>query len=281
LSIHNSAYKQALRFAKNHYENFPVVTFFIKKELRKHIAIIYWFARTADDIADEGSFSIEERIERLNLFELRFLNSLQGNFTDEFDKALYKTINERNLSKQHFLNLIKAFRQDVVKSRYENFDDIIYYCSLSANPVGRLILELHNIKEENAFRLSDKICTALQLTNFYQDTIIDYAKNRIYYPVEEMKKFNVTEKVFELKDFSLNLQSLVMLNVDRANKLFIEGTAISKYLSGRLNYEIKWTIEGGIGILNKIKKNNYNIFIRPELSKKDFFILLIKSFVNG
>jgi len=281
LSIHNSAYKQALRFAKNHYENFPVVTFFIKKELRKHIAIIYWFARTADDIADEGSFSIEERIERLNLFELRFLNSLQGNFTDEFDKALYKIINERNLSKQHFLNLIKAFRQDVVKSRYENFDDIIYYCSLSANPVGRLILELHNIKEENAFRLSDKICTALQLTNFYQDTIIDYAKNRIYYPVEEMKKFNVTEKVFELKDFSLNLQSLVMLNVDRANKLFIEGTAISKYLSGRLNYEIKWTIEGGIGILNKIKKNNYNIFIRPELSKKDFFILLIKSFVNG
>jgi squalene synthase HpnC len=274
-------YQIALNFAKNHYENFPVASFLIKKELRKHVAIIYWFARTADDIADEGNAAVDERLNQLNLFEHRFLKSLDGNFVDEFDEALFTTITERKLSKEHFLNLIKAFRQDVVKSRYENFDELMQYCSLSANPVGRLILELHNIRDEDAFQLSDKICTALQLTNFYQDTMIDYEKTRIYYPLDEMKKFNVTEKVFELKDFTLNLQSLIKLNVDRTFNLFNEGAALSEYLSGRLKYEIKWTIAGGIEILNKIKKNKYNIFIRPKLSKKDFFILLIKSFVNG
>lgn len=268
-------------FAKNHYENFPVASFLIKKELRKHVAIIYWFARTADDLADEGEVAVDERINQLNLFEHRLLKSLDGNFADEFDEALFTTITERKLAREHFLNLIKAFRQDVVKSRYENFNELMQYCSLSANPVGRLILELYNIRGEHAFQLSDKICTALQLTNFYQDTIIDYSNGRIYYPLDELTKFNVTEKVFELKDFSLNLQALVKLNVDRAFNLFNEGAALSEYLSGRLKYEIKWTIAGGKEILNKIKKNNYNIFIRPKLSKKDFFILLIKSFVNG
>ncbi|MBK6912320.1 MAG: squalene synthase HpnC [Ignavibacteriales bacterium] len=270
-----------MSFAKNHYENFPVASFLIKKNLRKHVSIIYWFARTADDIADEGNAAVDERLNQLNLFEQRFLKSMHGNFVDEFDETLFTTITEKKLSKEHFLNLIKAFRQDVVKSRYKNFEELMHYCSLSANPVGRLILELYNIRDENAFQLSDKICTALQLTNFYQDTIIDYSKGRIYYPLDELTKFNVKEKVFELKDFNLNLQALIKLNVDRAFNLFNEGAALSEYLSGRLKYEIKWTIAGGKEILNKIKKNNYNIFIRPELSKKDFFILLIKSFVNG
>lgn len=274
-------YQKALSFAKNHYENFPVASFLIKKDLRKHVSIIYWFARTADDIADEGNAAVDERLNQLNLFEQRFLKSMHGNFVDEFDETLFTTITEKKLSKEHFLNLIKAFRQDVVKSRYKNFEELMHYCSLSANPVGRLILELYNIRDENAFQLSDKICTALQLTNFYQDTMIDYSKGRIYYPLDELTKFNVTEKVFELKDFNLNLQALVKLNVDRAFNLFNEGAALSEYLSGRLKYEIKWTIAGGKEILNKIKKNNYNIFIRPKLSKKDFFILLIKSFVNG
>lgn len=278
---HYHTYQKALSFAKNHYENFPVASFLIKKDLRKHVSIIYWFARTADDIADEGNAAVDERLNQLNLFEQRFLKSMHGNFVDEFDEALFTTITEKKLSKEHFLNLIKAFRQDVVKSKYKNFEELMHYCSLSANPVGRLILELYNIRDENAFQLSDKICTALQLTNFYQDTMIDYSKGRIYYPLDELTKFNVTEKVFELKDFNLNLQALVKLNVDRAFNLFNEGAALSEYLSGRLKYEIKWTIAGGKEILNKIKKNNYNIFIRPKLSKKDFFILLIKSFVNG
>ncbi|MBK7380933.1 MAG: squalene synthase HpnC [Ignavibacteriales bacterium] len=278
---HYHTYQKALSFAKNHYENFPVASFLIKKDLRKHVSIIYWFARTADDIADEGNAAVDERLNQLNLFEQRFLKSMHGNFVDEFDETLFTTITEKKLSKEHFLNLIKAFRQDVVKSRYKNFEELMHYCSLSANPVGRLILELYNIRDENAFQLSDKICTALQLTNFYQDTMIDYSKGRIYYPLDELTKFNVTEKVFELKDFNLNLQALVKLNVDRAFNLFNEGAALSEYLSGRLKYEIKWTIAGGKEILNKIKKNNYNIFIRPKLSKKDFFILLIKSFVNG
>lgn len=281
MSDYTSAYQSALSFTKNHYENFPVVSFLVKKELRKHVAIIYWFARTADDIADEGEVSFDERIDQLNSFELRFVNSLNGNFTDEFDEALYSTIAERKLSKEHFLNLLKAFRQDVVKTRYENFNEVLKYCSLSANPVGRLILELNKIKDEKAFKLSDKLCTALQLTNFYQDVTTDYKKGRIYFPIDEMQNFDITEKMFELKDFNPNFKLLVKLNVDRTEQLFNDGSSIDNCLDGRLKYEIKWTISGGTEILNKIKKNNYNIFIRSKLTKKDFFILLIKSFVNG
>jgi squalene synthase HpnC len=276
----NDGYSGALKFAKNHYENFPVVSFLIPSGLRKHVAVIYQFARTADDFADEGNYSVEERLSNLNKFEDRLTELLNGNYIDSFEYALYSTINNMKLSSNEFYKLLKAFKQDVTKNRYSSFDDLLGYCKNSANPVGRLILELFNIRDKKAIEYSDNICTALQLTNFWQDSEIDYKKGRIYYPTDEMKKFSITEKMFELKENNLNLKELVGYNVERTHKLFFEGKKLIPYLKGRLKYEIKWTIEGGESILRKIEKNKFNVFqTRPELTKIDFIILLLKAFI--
>jgi squalene synthase HpnC len=275
----NSAYNEAIRFAKNHYENFPVISFLIPKDLRKHIAIIYWFARTADDIADEGTLTQAERLIQLNEFETRLTETLKGNFSNQFDLALHSPVKEKNLSLKYFYNLLKAFRQDITVKRYEDFSSLQSYCVNSANPVGRLILELYNIRDENAFNYSDSICTALQLTNFWQDTALDFQKGRIYYPAKEMEKFGVTEKMFELNENNFNLKGMVKHNVERTLKLFDDGKNLLLFLNGRLNYEIKWTIMGGEKILDKIRLLNYNVLnFRPEITKKDVLSLLIKSF---
>jgi len=276
------AYKSALKFAKTHYENFPVVSRLIPKKIRKHIAIIYWFARTADDLADEGNEWEEVRLKNLDDFELSLKNLLNRNAKNEYEFALANTINENKLSQQHFFDLIKAFKQDVVKKRYENFNEVSDYCQHSANPVGRLILELFDIRDEKAFEYSDKICTALQLTNFLQDTVIDYNNGRIYLPVDEMQKFGVTEKLFEQKDICDNLKLLIKYNTDRIQKLFDEGKKLLPFLRRRLKYEIIWTVKGGEEILEQIRKNDYNVFTyRPELSKIRMAGLLIKSLFNG
>ena len=276
-----SAYKEALSFAKSHYENFPVVSFLVPEELRKHVAIIYWFARTADDFADEGELAETTRLIELNKFENRLRNLITENFEDPLELALYSTIKEKNLSPVLFFDLLKAFKQDVVKKRYNNFDDVLEYCKYSANPVGRLILELSGIRDEKAFRYSDKICTALQLTNFLQDTAVDYRKGRIYLPADEMEKFGVSEKMFELNENNLNLKKLLTYNVNRAQRLFDEGKHLFTFLHGLLKYEIRWTVLGGQTVLDRIRKNDYDVLNkRPQLSKKDFLVLLLKAFIK-
>jgi squalene synthase HpnC len=275
------AYQLAQEFSKTHYENFPVVSLLVPKEVRKHIAIIYWFARTADDIADEGSIVEAERLSRLIDFEKSFDESFKGKFSSPLYQALHQTIIEKQLTTNLFLDLLKAFKQDVVKKRYENFQEVIDYCKNSANPVGRLILELFNVRNVDAFNYSDKICTALQLANFYQDIEIDYIKGRIYLPEDEMNYYNVSEKVFAEKENSVNLKQLLKYNIDRTQVLFDEGRNLLRYLNGRLKFEIKWTILGGEAILQKIRKNDYGIFnSRPKLTKADFGALFIKSFLT-
>lgn len=274
----NDAYLKAEEFAKSHYENFPVVSLFIKKEMRKHVAIIYWFARTADDIADEDNFTVEERLLKINNFNERLTHIVAGDYTDEYEHALYLTINERKLTPVYFSNLLKAFKQDIFQQKWNTFKDILDYCTNSANPVGRLILELYNVRDDKAFYYSDKICTALQLTNFYQDVSIDILKNRIYFPIDEIEKFGVKLKSFELNENNDNLKQLVKFNVERAGSFFREGENLLNYLTGRLQYEIKWTILGGRAILKKIIKSDYNVInIRPSLSKFDYFFLFLKS----
>jgi squalene synthase HpnC len=274
-----SAYIAAEKFARTHYENFPVVSFLVKKELRKHIAIIYWFARTADDIADDPNFPADEKIERLNHFEQRLTSLLKGTYENDYEQALHQTITIMNLSPGLFYNLLTAFKQDLIKNRYRSFDELLGYCKNSANPVGRLILELHDIRDDKAFLYSDKICTALQLINFYQDVTIDHGLDRIYFPIDEMAMFSVNENMFELNKINHNLEKLVKYNIDRTGKILEEGTKLLKFLPGRLKIEIKWTVFGGMEILNKIRQNSFNIFIRPELSKFDFLMLLLKSIV--
>ena len=276
----NNAYPKSLKFAKSHYENFPVVSFLIPKNLRKHVAIIYWFARTADDYADEGNFSKGERLEKLNNFEFRLKQLLNGKAESDYEFALANTIIEKKLTTENFYNLIKAFKQDVIKKRYENFDEVIDYCKHSANPVGRLILELYDIRKEEAIKYSDKICTALQLTNFLQDVSIDYKKGRIYLPKDEMEMLQITEKLFEYKENNHKLKQLVKHYINRIQNLFDECKKLFPLLSGRLKVEIKWTVAGGEEILNRIRKNDYNVLNnRPELSKTRMVSLLLKSLI--
>ena len=270
--------KQVLELAKNHYENFPVASFLIPKDLRKDISIVYWFARTADDLADEGNFSDKERLKNLDDFENEFSRSLLEKSNNNFFIILNETIKNKKLNPQNFYDLLSAFKQDVFKKRYKDFDEVLDYCRRSANPVGRIILDLNNIKIDDSYKFSDKICTALQLSNFYQDTLIDYQKERIYYPQDEIKLFNVTENMFEIKENNEHISALVKHNVERTQRLFDEGKSLLKYLNGRLKIEIKWTIAGGEVILNKIKKNNYNVFnTRPKLSKLNYFSILVQS----
>jgi len=276
----STTYNSALDFARKHYENFPVVSLLIPKDLKNHIAIIYWFSRTADDLADEGILDENVRLQRLNDFENSLHNLLIGNFKSHFEEALHHTIIQKNLTPQMLYDLLKAFKQDVTKKRYENYDELLFYCKHSANPIGRLILELFNIRSEEAFNYSDKICTALQLTNFYQDIEIDYQKGRIYFPQDELQRFEVTENMFAMKENNVNLKKLLRHNIERTQKMFDEGKNLLKFLNGRLKFEIKWTILGGGKILQKIKEKDYNIFnARPKLTKRDFGALFIKSFL--
>ncbi len=276
----NRAYSKSLKFAKSHYENFPVVSFLIPKNLRKHVAIIYWFARTADDYTDEGNFSEGERLDKLNNFEYRTKQLLIGKAESDYEIALANTIIEKNLTAENFYNLITAFRQDVIKNRYENFDEVIDYCKHSANPVGRLILELFDVSSEEAIIYSDKICTALQLTNFLQDVSIDYKKGRIYLPQDEMEMLQITEKLFEHKENNHKLKQLVKHSVDRVQNLFDDGKKLFPFLSGRLKVEIIWTVAGGEEILDQIRKNDYNVLNnRPELSKTRMVSLFFKSLI--
>jgi squalene synthase HpnC len=277
--VSDSAYISAERFARAHYENFPVISFLVKKELRKHVAVIYWFARTADDIADDPNLADEEKMIRLNHFETRLTSSLLGNFENDYEIALHNTISVMQLSSDLFYDLLTAFRHDLIKKRYLSFGELMDYCKYSANPVGRLILELYGIRDNNAFHYSDKICTALQLINFYQDVKIDIDMNRIYFPLDEMSRFSVTENMFELNKINLNLEKLVKYNIDRADKILEEGKKLLEFLPRRLKIEIKWTLLGGKGILNKIRKNNFDIFIRPKLSKIDFLMMLFESII--
>lgn len=277
----NNDITNLISLSKQHYENFPVASFLLPKNKRDDIAIVYWFARTADDIADEGQFSASERISALDEFENNFIDSLQQKYADSKFKILSDVVIRNNLNPKYFTDLISAFKQDVTKNRYNNLAEILDYCNRSANPVGRIVLNIFNIFNEDAYKYSDLICTALQLTNFYQDVEIDYAKGRIYFPLDEMNHFQVTENMFEMKENNHNFSALLKHSVNRTRDFFTEGKNLFRFLKGRLKLEIKWTVAGGEKILSKIEKNDFQIFgKRPKLNKTDFISILLKSIVN-
>ncbi|MFA4922641.1 MAG: squalene synthase HpnC [Ignavibacteriaceae bacterium] len=275
----HTAYQEAIDFAKKHYENFPVVSFLIQKKLRKDVAIIYWFARTADDIADEGEVSVEQRLERLARFEKRLQNLLNGVFADKYDYALAETIKERKLTHSYFFKLLKAFRSDILFKPFQDYADVSGYCNNSANPIGRLLLELHDIRDEKVLKLSDNICTALQLTNFYQDFKFDIQKGRNYIPLNDLAKFGLNENNFTDPVLRSKFCQVVKYQIERTKNLFLDSEDLLKYLPKKLKIEIAWTILSGRKILGKIESAKYNVLkTRPSVKKYEIISMLIKSY---
>lgn len=267
------------RLTREHYENFPVASAFIPKRLRQHVSNIYAFARIADDFADEPSFE-GRRMEYLDEWEEELKLAVKGMSIHPVFVALENTIRQFFLPEQLFLDLIKAFKMDVIKNRYKNFDEVLYYCRHSADPVGRLVLLLFGYNNDEWFSWSDYICTALQLANFWQDVSVDLKKNRMYIPQEEMVRFGVTEYDLEDGRPTDGLKSLMAFQVERTEELFLRGRPLCRRVPNlRLSFELRLTWLGGMTILEKIKKAGYNIFKRPVITKRDWARLFLRALV--
>ena len=268
----SEAYRYCQDLAAEHYENFPVASRLLPRRLRQPTTVIYAFARTADDFADEGNRSPAERLKLLDDYEIRLQRLLAGApGSDPVFIALADVIKRYALPIGLFQDLLSAFSQDVTRQRYENIDEVMDYCRRSANPVGRLLLYLYNQAEAENLTLSDQICTALQLINFQQDLYQDYDEhNRIYLPQDEMRKYQVSETDLQNRISNTAMQNLVQLQIQRAKVLLLAGAPLGNKLAGRIGLELRMIIQGGMHILQKLENNGGNVFLRPRLKKSDY-----------
>ncbi len=263
----------------DHYENFPVASILMPKRLRKPIAAIYHFARAADDVADEGDMPDEDRLRlleefRTDLRQIAFHEVPQSPVTAN----LATLITQHNLPMQPLYDLLDAFKQDVEKKRYEDFDDLLEYCQLSANPVGNLLLHLYDEATPVNIAYSDAICTALQIINFWQDVAKDYAIGRIYLPLDELASYGVTEEQIAQGISNDAWRKLMKFQVDRAREMMLSGKPLGTILTGRIGLEMRMIIAGGLRILDKLEKVDYDMFRhRPVLKPFDWVIMLAKS----
>lgn len=271
------AYAQCARITHDHYENFPVASWLIPARIRPHVCSIYAFARTADDFADEPGMEQDERLEKLDDWGRRLKSCLDDPQGPVFE-ALGTTIRQFGVPLELLEDLLTAFRQDVIQSRHQTFDDLLSYAKRSANPVGRLVLMLFGYKQLDMFQQSDAICTALQLTNFWQDIGVDGSRNRIYLPQQEMARYGITETDLWDEKVSPGFRSLLHDLVARTRDLFDRGSGLPDRVTGRLRYELRLTWLGGTRILDEIERAGYDVFHRrPTLSRWTGVYLLIRS----
>lgn len=283
---HAAVVQASIAHAQQHYENFPVASILLPKRYRNAVAIIYSFARQADDFADEGDVAPEQRLANLQRFrdELELIQAYIQPNTDFF-RTLQHTIQAHRLPIQPFLDLLDAFSQDVVKTRYANFAEVMDYCQRSANPVGNLLLHLYGHATPEKLKLSNDICSALQLINFYQDIAIDFDKNegkrRIYLCQDEMQAAGIDESVIAQKQVNTDWQAFMLMNIQRAEQLLQRGKPLGKQLPGRLGFELRMIIAGGERIISKLKTVHGDIFYhRPQLTKWDWVIILLNALVQ-
>jgi squalene synthase HpnC len=260
--------------AVGHYENFPVASLLLPAPLREPVEIIYRFARSADDFADEGNDPPQVRLQKLNDYRAQ----LAAPSTPLF-RNLEKIIREHDLPVQLFADLLDAFTQDVTHKRYEDFPQLMGYCRRSANPVGRLLLHLFKRTSDLELRQSDAICSALQLINHWQDVDVDYVKdNRVYLPQEDMARFGVSERHLREKICDPAWRALMKFQVERARNLILQGAPLGRALPGRVGLEIRATVQGGLRILEKIERVGYDVFRRrPVLKPLDWPMLLLRA----
>ena len=269
----------SLKLARTHYENFPVASFLLPKRLREPVALIYAFARQADDFADEGDLLPEQRLALLDGFKQE-LDRIQQNTQPgtELFIALQSAINKHQLPIQPFYDLLDAFSQDVTKTRYQDFGEVMNYCRRSANPVGRLMLSLYQADTPQNIGMADAICSALQLINFLQDVAIDIQKDRIYLPQADLEKYKVTEAQIIRSDASGTWGLMMEFQINRARKLLQSGAPLGLALPGRIGFEMRMIIAGGERILKKLHQAHGNVFeFRPQLGKKDWLYIAYRA----
>ncbi len=254
-----------------HYENFPVGSIFLPQRLRAPIRAIYAFARSADDFADEGDDSAEVRLAKLAEYHA-YLNALERGESVEHPifQALLPHIQRFDLPYPLFHDLLSAFEQDCTKTRYAHFGEVMDYCKRSANPIGRLLLKLYGDEDAKHQAWSDGICSALQLINFLQDVAVDWQKNRIYLPQDEMAKFGISERQIADGRSDALWQQFMKGQIERARRMLQAGAPLGRALPGRIGFEMRLIILGGERILFQLHESRGNMFQhRPQLQWRD------------
>ncbi len=261
---------------KAHYENFPV-GLFVPRQRRPYVYAIYAFARAADDFADEPVYE-GVREKKLDDWEKLLDAAYRGEAEGPIFVALAETVRRLGIPKQLLLDLLSAFRQDVVKTRYESWDELLDYCRRSADPVGRLVLLVFEQKDEALPPLSDAVCTALQLANHWQDAALDYARGRIYVPSELLRRHGVTEWDFSTGRVSEGWRGLMAELIGRTRELFERGKPICERVGRELRFELRLTWLGGMSILDRIEAVGGDVFQkRPRHGALDKAALALRA----
>jgi squalene synthase HpnC len=278
-----AAYAECGRLVRSHYENFPVASWLLPRGMQPHVAALYAFARTADDFADEGRRSPLERQRLLDDWEKRLhacVEVEECNPDDRIFLALGATIRACNLPVTLFEDLLSAFRQDITTHRYQTWESVLDYCRRSANPVGRLVLRIGGYDDPRLDLSSDALCTALQLTNFWQDIGRDMQKGRLYVPVEDIDACHA--RIQDLSDLRLTdaWHRVLQRVAGRTRQHFRAGRGVCDGVRGRLRYELRLTWLGGSRILDRLERRGFDVFVaRPILSLRDVPSLLWRTAV--
>lgn len=258
----------------NHYENFPVASWLCPPRLRPAVAAIYWFARTADDLADEGDSPAQARLADLRAYREDLLAAAAGRpvsprWATVFN-PLAPVLRQHALPTELFIDLLSAFEQDLSKTSYADRAELLDYCRRSANPIGRLLLQLYGVAEPRALASSDAICTALQLANFWQDVSVDVRRGRLYLPLEDCARRGLEPAQVMARQDSPVLRLALKDAVDWTRELMCSGAPLVHRLPGRAGWELRLVVQGGLRILEKIERMDFQTMKRrPTLTGWD------------
>jgi squalene synthase HpnC len=271
-------------YSVEHYENFPVASILLPRRMRQAVQIVYRFARSADDFADEGDDAPTVRLARLQAYrdELARIRAGEPPTTQLFQDLAREVIAAHQVPVSLFEDLLDAFSQDVVKTRYADFGELVQYCRRSANPVGRIVLHLAGEASTRNLAESDGICTALQLLNFWQDIAIDWKKGRVYLPQDELARFGVDEAQIAAGRVDERWRALMACQLERTRRILRAGSPLALRLPGRLGLEIRLTVLAADRVLQRLAEVGGDCFTqRPTLRKTDWPGLLVRALWIG
>lgn len=258
----------------NHYENFPVASWLCPPRIRPAVQAIYWFARTADDLVDEGHAAVAERLAALNDYHADLQAVAHGREPSSRWPGVFEPLavamRRHALPLPLFEALLSAFEQDLTKNRYADREELLSYCRRSANPIGRLMLHLFGVRDDLSLAQSDSICTALQLINFWQDLSVDIERNRLYIPLADCQREAVAPGHLLEREHSRAVRRLIARMVQWSRQIMLEGAPLASRLPGRVGWELRLVVQGGLLVLDKIEAIEHRtVEHRPVVARRD------------